>query len=172
MLLSNNLRGTLDFPKGSVVRVNSAWVKSQKELDSILARNKDRDVFLDFPSGRTKPPKPCLDLLDLVMTATRHENVKYFAVSNAEEKDYLEHVRGLLPEHTKIVPKIETLNGIKNIDSIIRSSGCKKVMLDKEDLYLSCGCDVRLYENSIGILKDKCGEQGVRVLELKGVVFG
>lgn len=170
-LLSNNLRGKIEFPKGAVVRVNSAWVKSQKDLDHIVKENADRDIFLDFPSGRTKPPTPVLDLLDLIMTASRHKNIKYFAVSNAEEKDYLSYIREMLPSYTQLVPKIETLNGIRNIESIIRASSCKRVMLDKEDLYLCCGANKTLYENSMGVLLEKCRELGVRVLKLGGVYF-
>lgn len=172
ILLSNNLKGRLDFPKNAVVRVNSAWVKNLKDLDKILRDNENSRVFLDFPSGRTKPPKPTLDLTDLVIMATKFKNVVFFAVSNAEDKNYLGHIYNLLPEHTELVPKVETLNGIRNIDSIIRASHCKMIMLDKEDLYLSCGADSKIYENSMGVLKQKCSELGVRVIELQGVVFG
>jgi citrate lyase beta subunit len=170
-LISNNLKGRVPFPKDAVVRVNSAWVKSAKDLEKILRDNEDSEVFLDYPSGRTKPPKPVLDLVDLILAATKHQNVKHFAVSNAENKEFLEHILKRLPDHTSLVPKIETLNGIRNIESIIKASRCKRVMLDREDLYLNCGTDTRLYENSIGILKDKCGELGVKVLELNGVYF-
>lgn len=170
-LLSNNLRGKIEFPKGAVVRVNSAWVSSEKELEKILRENADSQVFLDFPSGRTKPPKPVLTLTQLIHAANTHENIKYFAVSNAEDGDYLHVIRNLLEKRVSLVPKIETLQGVRNIDIIARWSKCRVVMLDREDLYLDCKADTKKYENSMGILKDKCSELGIKVIELKGVYF-
>jgi hypothetical protein len=45
-------------------------------------------------------------------------------------------------------------------------------MLDKDDLWVDCKADCKVYENAIGILKDKCSELGIKVLELRGVIFG
>ena len=38
LLLSNNLRGKIQFPKDAVVRVNSAWVKTEKDLQESKER--------------------------------------------------------------------------------------------------------------------------------------
>jgi citrate lyase beta subunit len=171
LLLSNNLKGKIEFPAKHIVRVNSAWVKNEKDLYKILEDNEKSDVFLDFPSGRTKPPKPTLTLMQLLQAIRLYKNIKYFAVSNSEDEEHLENIKHLIGD-VQLVPKIETLRGIKNIDKIVKASKCKKIMLDKEDLYLDCKTDAKIYENSMGVLKDKCFEMGVKVLELKGVVFG
>jgi pyruvate kinase len=171
LLLSNNLKGKIEFPAKHIVRVNSAWVKSEKDLNKILSENKDSDVFLDFPSGRTKPPKPTLTLMQLLQTMRLHKNIKYFAVSNAEDEEQLENIKNLMGD-VQLVPKIETLEGVRKIEKILRASKCKKIMLDKDDMWVDCKADCKVYENAIGILKDKCSELGIKVLELKGVVFG
>lgn len=171
LLFSNNLRGKIQFPAKHIIRVNSAWVKSEKELHKILEDNYESDVFLDFPSGRTKPPKPELTLMQLLNAIRLYKNIKYFAVSNAEDEEQLENIKNLIGD-VQLVPKIETLEGVRRIEKILRASKCKKVMLDKEDMWLDAKANTRVYENAVGILKDKCSELGIKVLELKGVIFG
>jgi hypothetical protein len=171
LLLSNNLRGKIEFPEKAVVRVNSAWVKSEKDLSQILDRNCDRDVFLDFPSGRTKPPKPTLTLMQLLNAIRLNKNIKYFAVSNAEDEEQLENIKSLIGD-VQLVPKLETLAGIRKIEKILRASKCKMIMADLEDLWLDTKADTKIFENAVGVLKDKCSELGIKVLRLQGVCFG
>ena len=170
LLLSNNLRGKIQFPKDAVVRVNSAWVKTEKDLQEILTKNYDRDVFLDFPSGRTKPPQPTLTLMQLLQAIRLNKNVKYFAVSNAEDEEQLENIKHLIGE-VELVPKIETIVGVGNIRKIVKASGCKIVMLDVEDLYVDCDADTKIYESKYNQLYVKCKELGVKVIRLCGVAF-
>ena len=171
ILLSNNLHGKMPLPKDAVIRINSAWVTSVEELEEIVKLNEKSEIFLDFPSGRTKPPKPVITLMELIMVATKYENIRYFAVSNAEDKEFLAHIRRMLPDYTELVPKIETISGVRKIEQIIEASKCRKVMLDKEDLYLNCGTDAELYEDNMEALKVLCRDNNVHVLQLCGVVF-
>ena len=65
-LLSNHLL-TLDEFKNVdnvVVRINMAHVKDKKELKQFL--NRDYDVFLDYPKGRTNPPVPTLSFTEAI----------------------------------------------------------------------------------------------------------
>jgi pyruvate kinase len=170
LLLSNNLRGKIQFPKDAVVRVNSAWVKTEEELSQILTKNHDRYVFLDFPSGRTKPPRPTLTLMQLLQAIRLNKNVQYFAVSNAEDEEQLENIKNLIGE-VELVPKIETIIGVENIRKIQKASKCKIVMLDVEDLYVCCKADTKLYQNNINKLYRKCKELNIKVIRLCGVAF-
>ena len=66
ILLSNHLL-TLDEFKNVdnvVVRINMAHVKDKKELKQFL--NRDYDVFLDYPKGRTNPPVPTLSFTEAI----------------------------------------------------------------------------------------------------------
>jgi pyruvate kinase len=170
LLLSNNLRGKIQFPKNAVVRVNSAWVKTEEELSQILTRNSDRDVFLDFPSGRTKPPQPTLTLMQLLQSIRLNKNVKYFAVSNAEDEEQLENIKNIIGD-VELVPKIETIVGVENIRKIKKASKCKIVMLDVEDLYVNCKTDTKIYQHNYDKLYAKCKELGIKVIRLCGVAF-
>lgn len=170
ILLSNNLVGKLEFPKGAVVRINAAWLKNDKELKNLLYNTHKSDVFLDFPSGRTKPPKPTLTLPQLIEAIKKHDNIKYFAVSNSEDSKYLKGLKKIIGG-VELVPKIETLHGVRNIDAILRDSKCKRIMLDKDDMWVDAKSNTKVYENAIKILKAKCCKTGIKVLELNGVVF-
>lgn len=172
MIVSNNLRGKIPFWKDLIVRVNSAWLSSTSELDRVLSENKEYSVFLDYPLGRTKPPKPKLKLDDLITAMERHSNIKYFAVSNSEDTDFLWLLRNKVPEWIEIVPKIETIKGVDNLDLIASVTWCKAVMLDKEDLYVDCNADQYEYEKLVELARAKCSALGVKPLELLGVFFG
>lgn len=171
LLLSNNLKGKIEFPSKHIVRVNSAWVKNEKDLYKILEENYSSDVFLDFPSGRTKPPKPTLTLMQLLNAIRLYKNIKYFAVSNAEDEEQLENIKNLIGD-VQLVPKIETLGGVRKIEKVLRSSKCKMIMADLDDLWVDTKADTKIFENAVGVLMNKCSELGIKVLRLKGVVFG
>ena len=66
ILLSNHLLTLPEFQKVEdvVIRINMAHVKDMKELKKFVDR--DYDVFLDYPKGRSKPPVPSLSLTDAI----------------------------------------------------------------------------------------------------------
>ena len=57
ILLSNHLLTLPEFKnvKDVVVRINMAHVKDVSESSRFV--NVDYDIFLDYPKGRSKPPK-------------------------------------------------------------------------------------------------------------------
>ena len=85
LLISNHLLTLPQFEnvEDVVVRINMAHVKDLKELKTFV--NRDYDVFLDYPKGRTKPPVPSLSLTDAINFTQKYDNIKYFATSNIEE---------------------------------------------------------------------------------------
>lgn len=178
MIISNNVLNDCLLKEKTIVRINSAWVGSKKELSQIIIKNRGRDVFLDFPSGRTKPPKPKLKLCDLITLAKKHKNVKYFAVSNAENTKELAEIRRKLPSRIELVPKIESLIGVEYFRDIMMICKSRTAMLDKEDLYLDALGDCytedgnKAYEEAVKAVRGKSEKLGVKLYELKGVIFG
>ena len=161
----------MPYPQGVVVRVNTAWIESVEELDSVLKDIKDRKVFLDYPTGRTKPPVPKFSL-DEVAEFTHKYNIDYFAFSNAQEPSEVEIIRKKVMPRTKLVPKIETKLGVHNLRLIIDAAQTDVIMLDKEDLYTDVHGNQEQFNNFVERCRVECKKLGVTCLELKGVVFG
>ena len=171
ILLSNHLL-TLDEFKNVdnvVVRINMAHVKDKKELKQFL--NRDYDVFLDYPKGRTKSPVPTLSFTEAIDSMKTHKNVKYFATSNIEEVSEVNLICEMLPEGVSFVPKIETLKGVLNLNKLFDTGKIKHIMLDSEDLYTDISNDVELFLNLKDRVKKSCSDYGVELLELYGVIF-
>lgn len=164
IVISNHLTDKMPIPEDAIIRINLAWFDDYQSAKSAVEVG--GDIYLDFPSGRTKPPKPTIEFRDAVVLAMKNENVKYFAISNAENIDLLTALQLLMPDKT-IVPKIETATGV-NLLSEMKRVGITTVMLDKEDLYVNVGTDSVLYEKLIENVRNS----GLNVLELQGVVFG
>jgi len=161
MIISNNLIGKMPISDNAIIRINLAWIKSKKEAKKLLDKSK-HEIYLDYPSGRTKPPTPVITLTEAIEIAN-HPNVRYFAMSNCENPyDIYEIVQKL---DVDFVAKIETERGVKNMQSI-REAGASKFMLDKEDLYVNVGCDNDKYND---LIKEARKHKGV--MELQGVVF-
>ncbi len=159
------------LPAHVVVRVNVAWVKTAKELEMIL-KSIAHDVYLDYPQGRSKPPRPTLTLEETIAFAHRFPHVKYFAVSNVENPHAIHSIQRRLPARISVVPKIETQKGIEALEHIVEKIGAKYIMLDKEDLYVDVDRDAALFEELIERAREKTERAGAEVLELHGVVFG
>lgn len=159
------------LPAHVVVRVNVAWVKTTEELEQILA-SITHDVYLDYPQGRSKPPRPTLTLEEVIDFAHRFPHVKYFAVSNVEDPEDIHTIKLRLPAHVAVVPKIETRKGIELLEEIIGKIGATYIMLDKEDLYIDVERDAALFEELIESAREKTERAGAEVLELHGVIFG
>jgi pyruvate kinase len=175
LIISNHVsRIGMTFPKDAIIRINTAWVNSKAELSDILAdaRKTGHKVFLDYPSGRVKPPAPVLSIKEVISLAESNEDIiRFFAFSNAESRDFIQLVRQAVPSKIMLVPKIETSLGIINFDEIIESAQTRVIMLDKEDLYVNVGSDVQTFNQLVDDVKEQCQLAGVTCLELKGVVF-
>ena len=172
IVVSNHLFATthLGFPKDVVVRVNLAWMKDKETALKTLKGIK-HDVYLDYPQGRSKPPKPTLTLKEAMTFAKQFKNVKYFAVSNVEEPEEVKKMRAALPKAIEFVPKIETKRGVKNLPAIIKAGRIKYAMLDKEDLYIDVGRDSDVFDILNNAARTSAKAAGITLLELQGVVF-
>jgi pyruvate kinase len=172
IIVSNYLfsKSNIKFPEDVVARVNIAWIKNVEELKKALNEIK-HDVYLDYPQGRTKPPLPTISLIESLALVHHYKHVKYFAVSNVEDPNSIGAIKDLLPKTVQLVPKIETQEGIRNLEAILSRIKAKFIMLDKEDLYLDANRDNSVFENLVNEARQKCLNHGVTVLELHGVVF-
>ena len=171
ILLSNHLLTLPEFKKvkNVVVRINMAHVNDIEELKQFL--NRDYDVFLDYPKGRTKPPIPTLSLTEAIDAMKVYKNVKYFATSNIEEVSEVNLICEMLPEGVSFVPKIETLKGVLNLNKLFDTGKIKHIMLDSEDLYTDIKNDVELFLNLKNRVTKTCKDYDVELLQLYGVIF-
>jgi len=171
ILISNHLLTLPEFQKVKdvVIRINMAHVRDMKELKKFVDR--DYDVFLDYPKGRSKPPVPKLSLSDAINFTHKYGNIKYFATSNIEEVAEVNLICDMLPGDVSFVPKIETLKGVLNLDKLFETGKINHIMLDSEDLYTDIKNDVELFTNLKARVGRVCDEYNVELLQLYGVVF-
>ena len=171
ILLSNHLLTLPEFRNVDdvVIRINMAYVNDIFELEKFV--NIDYDIFLDYPQGRTKPPKPVLHIPDALDIMKRYKNIKYFALSNIEDVSEVTTICDVIPNRVSFVPKIETLKGVLNLEKIFEGGIVKHIMLDTEDLYTDVENDVQLYTYLIDRVKNSCYKYNIQLLELYGVVF-
>lgn len=172
MLLISNIADSIgvEYPKNAIIRINTAWVNTKSALELELKRLKHRQIYLDYPIGRTKPPKPRMDLSTILKFIHDYDNIKYFAWSNAEFASALEEIRNVLPKRVTLVPKIETLIGVLHLKQIILASKTNVVVIDKEDLATAAG-NPELYTHFLEAAKKKIIECNAKPIEMKGVIF-
>ena len=176
LLISQNLLNyDMEFPKNTVLRINLAWVGSLDELTKLLDQF-THDVFLDLPTGRTKPPNYRYTMSDLSSIIQSYPSIKYFAISNVESISQIEDAYSFLPKSVTLVPKIESILGVKSIDKIagVLREKQKMVMLDHDDLFsniISENQTVDYYIQLIDSLVDYCESAGVGLLRTRGVIF-
>ncbi len=173
VIVSNHLLGVMkvEFPEEYIVlRINVAWMRSKKDLIDLL-KETTHDVFLDFPQGRSKPPRPTLNLDEIIEIIPKFKNIKYFAISNVEDPIAVATLKARLPHTIELIPKIETKIGIEGLEAIIKSIDAKHIMLDKEDIYTNVHHDHKLFEELVEQARTTSKENHVQVLELQGVVF-
>ena len=166
----------LNFPKDAILRINLAWCNSINELESILKKNSNYGIFVDLPIGRLKPPNNRYTLNEIIPILENYNNIKYFAVSNVDDDDDLNDFVNSVPKNITIVPKIESPNGVKNIEKIIAKLEYDKkfVMLDHDDLFSNIkknNEDPSMFQVYIKQLMEKCKENDVGLLRTVGVVF-
>ena len=176
LLISQNLLNyDMNFPKDTVLRINMAWMESLSSLEEMLDKF-DKDVFLDLPTGRQKPPNYRYDMKDLKEIIEKYSIIKYFAISNVEISEQIENAYSFLPENITLVPKIESIKGIDNIAEIAQAlRGNKKMMmLDHDDLFsniISNNQTTDFYINLIEKLVVFCQKENVILLRTRGVIF-
>lgn len=171
ILVSNNVQNKIELPKSATIRINMAWVKTIKELKVIIESNINRDIFLDYPQGRSKPPRPVLSIDDAIEVMNLYSNIKYFAVSNIEKVSHVKSIQESITSQVEFVPKIETETGVLNLETLINECNIKTIMLDKEDLFVDVEQDNTEFYKDIALVKQICKEKKVRLLELQGVIF-
>ena len=171
ILISNHLTQLPQFKnlENIVVRINMAHVKNKEQLQQFV--DVPYDVFLDYPKGRTKPPKPVLHIPDALEIMSRNKNIKYFAVSNIETNSETKMIVSTLPEHVSFIPKIETWQGVINLDHILKNNPINNIMLDSEDLYTSVNNDQEMFLYLKNRVRKVCLSNNTKCLELHGVVF-
>jgi len=162
MIISNNLVGKLPLPEETIIRINLAWIDSYETAQALISSS-EHEIYLDYPDGRKKPPRGILSLTEAIQLS-KLPKVKYFAVSNCEDVNKIDEIRSQID--VEFVPKIETLNGVKNMMAMV-GSGIKTFMLDKEDLYTDVKCDSATFT----ALVEEARKTPAKVLELKGVIF-
>lgn len=171
ILVSNNLQKYMPIPKEAVVRINMAWIKCEEDLNIILLQNNDNKVFLDYPQGRSKPPRPTLLIETAYEMIAKHSNIKYFAVSNIEIVHKVKEIQSNILDRCEFVPKIETEAGVMNLENLIKQCNIKTIMLDKEDLFVDVEEDNTEFYKDVGLVRMICQDLKVRLLELQGVTF-
>ncbi len=172
ILVSNHLQQFIPIPEEAVIRINMAWVKDFIELTTIVSENliKGNRIYLDYPYNRSKFPKTTMSFEDAYLICNHHD-IDYFAVSNIEDINVAKEIINRLPLHTEFVPKIETLNGVKNLTNLIVKCGIHTIMLDKEDLLVDVNKDNAEFFKCVEQVRVICKSLNVKLLELQGVVF-
>ena len=178
MLLAsqNMLNYDLMLPKDIVFRINLAWCNTLEQLQAILSKNKESEFFLDLPVGRIKPPNNKYSLEDIISVVKENTSIRYFAVSNVENKNDLQPFLDKLPNYINIVPKIESTKAVLNIKEICDSLKTERriVMLDHDDLFSSIirnNEDKNSFQEYIKKLISFCDEENISLLRTVGVMF-
>jgi len=176
LIISQNLTNyQVNIPEDAIFRINLAWVNSLKELQDILERHQTRQIFLDLPANRTKPPNNKYDIDELTSIIKSNQNIKYFAVSNINSADDLEMYFNVIPENVILVPKIESVEGISNIKQITDALGTNRIiMLDHDDLHSSIiksKQPISKFLECFNTLVEYCKNNNVVLLRTVGVVF-
>ena len=177
LIVSQNLTNyKIDIPQDAIFRINLAWINNLKELEVILRKHRTHKIFLDLPTNRTKPPNNKYDIAELIPIIESNQNIKYFAVSNINSLDDLEMYFSIIPKHSTLVPKIESVEGVLNIKEITDALGDNKIiMFDHDDLYSSIiesKQPTSKFLECFNKLATYCNEHDVILLRTIGVVFG
>ena len=176
LIISQNLTNyEVDIPQDAIFRINLAWINNLKELEDILEKYRTRQIFLDLPANRTKPPNNKYSMDELIPIIKSNQNIKYFAVSNINSADDLEIYFNIIPEHIILIPKIESVEGISNIKQITDALGTNKIiMFDHDDLYSSIiesKQPISKFLEYFNRLVSHCKNHNVNLLRTVGVVF-
>jgi citrate lyase beta subunit len=175
IFLQNIINYGIPIPKNSILRINLAWINSIEELEIILQKNNNSEIFLDLPVGRTKPPNNKYSFDDIVIILKKNDNIRYFAISNVNSADNIRELIEKIPKHVSLVPKIESPDGVKNIEEITKLLGDKKIiMLDHDDLYsnlIKKNEEPEKFKEYILNLTNFCQKNNIIMLRTIGVIF-
>ena len=177
ILISQNVTNyNIKVPENAVFRINLAWMNKIEEIIKLLKKYETQKIFLDLPTNRTKPPNNKYSFDDLVNILKVFKNIKYLAISNVNNIEYIEKYLKLTPQNITIIPKIESCLGIENIESITNqlTSEEKIVMLDHDDLYsdiLKNNMPKEKFSFYVNQLVDFCRENKIELLRTIGVIF-
>ena len=177
LIVSQNLSNfDITIPQNAVFRINLAWINALEDLKQILEKHSQHDIFLDLPLNRTKPPRNSYSISELIPLLEHYKNIKYFAISNVDNDSILDQFLPQIPSHIEIVPKIESPDGVKNIESIVAKLPYenKTVMLDHDDLFSSLkkrGEPESEFVKYIDELINFCNTKNVQLLRTVGVIF-
>jgi len=176
LIISQNLSNyEVKTPNHAILRINLAWIDDLSNLSNILDSNPNSNIFLDLPIKRTKPPNNKYSLDELSDFFSNYDNIKYFAISNVESKSDLDVYLSIIPKTVSLVPKIESENGIRNIEEITNNLINEKVlMLDHDDLYsslLKAGKGAEEFKQLVKTLVNFCDNNEIKLLRTVGVIF-
>jgi len=164
----------MSFSKEVVLRINMAWVDSIPKLIETLDKH-ELDFFIDFPSGRIKPPNNKYSMDELTPILKSYPKIKYLAISNVESSTEIENYIAIVGKNPSIVPKIETIRGIKNISEICtKLSKGAYIMLDHDDLFTDVvkkGLGTDVFLELVEKLVSFCESEGFKLLRTRGVIF-
>ncbi len=165
----------IPIPTDSILRINLAWIDTLDDLKSLLQKHAQSKIFLDLPIGRTKPPNNKYSFDDLALILNSNKNICYFAISNVNSSQDLVPFLNKIPQHVTIVPKIESPDGVLNIENIVNVLGDEKViMLDHDDLFsnlIKRNETPDKFKEYIAILANFCKTNNVVMLRTIGVIF-
>lgn len=176
-IVSQNLTNyNIPIPTDAIFRINLAWVNNLAELESLLQKHDQHEIFLDLPINRTKPPNNSDDMSQLIPILNAHQNVRYFAISNVNYPSDIADFINILPRQITIVPKIESPEGVQNIDKITASLPYAKkvIMLDHDDLYSALtkkGEPPSSFKDYFNRLVKFCNDSNIVLLRTIGVIF-
>jgi len=105
----------------------------------------------------------------------KNDNIRYFAISNVNSADNIRELIEKIPKHVSLVPKIESPDGVKNIEEITKLLGNKKIiMLDHDDLYsnlIKKNEEPEKFKEYISNLTNFCQKNNIIMLRTIGVIF-
>jgi len=177
LIASQNLTNYgVPIPENAIFRINLAWTNTLDELQNLLKKHHEHDIFVDLPIHRTKPPNNKYSLEDLIPILKSHSNVKYLAISNVESVNDLKKHLEIVPTSITLIPKIESPTGVNNIEEIMNSipSAKKIAMLDHDDLYSSMlknNESSSNFVNYVNQLVEFCTNNKIVLLRTIGVIF-
>lgn len=171
MIISNNALKYFDkLPSDLIIRINVAWCSSVEQLLTII-HNSTHPIYLDYPTGRTKPPVPTISLESTIKIANDNYRVQYFAFSNAEDVDMITDLRKKINSRIQLVPKIETTKGVLNLGAICNAANTDMVMLDHEDLYVNVNHDSKKFNDYMNLTFQQGKTYNIRILKVQGIIF-
>jgi len=171
----NLLNYGIPIPNDSILRINLAWINTLDELKTLLEKHANSKIFLDLPVRRTKPPNNKYSFDELITILVSNKNIRYFAISDVKSADELKKFIDRIPENVSLVPKIESPEGVLNIENITSVLGDEKIiMLDHDDLFsnlIKRNESPEKFKEYIANLAEFCQKNNVTMLRTIGVIF-